>query len=63
MTLKIKDKKFIWTKLYFSQCYITRKFEYSFLWIKDPDPDPEPGDPKRPDLTGYGSGSGSAALL
>ena len=40
MTLKLKDKKIIWTKLYFRQFYITRKFELQgvFLWKKDPDP-------------------------
>ena len=42
MTLKIKDKKIIMTKLLFRQLYITRKFELqgSFCALKDPDPDP-----------------------
>ena len=39
MTLKIKDKKNILTKLYFRQFYIPRKLELQgFLWIKDLDP-------------------------
>ena len=66
MTLKIKDKKIILTKLLFRQLYVTRKFELqgSFC-VKGSGsgifPDPDLGDPKRPDPTG--SGSGSATLL
>ena len=37
MTLKIKDKQIILTKLYFKQFYITRKLELQEL-IKDPKP-------------------------
>ena len=55
MTHKIKDKKIIWTKLYFRQFYLARKFELQGSFCgkririrvtqKDrirPDPDPDP---------------------
>ena len=48
MTLKIKDKKIILTKLLFRQLYITRKFESNRIRYF-PEPDPDPGDPKSPD--------------
>ena len=47
MILKIKVKKIIWTKLYFRQFYITRKFELQVSFVDKgsgsgifPDPDP-----------------------
>ena len=66
MTHKIKDKKIIWTKLYFRQFYLTRKFELQGSFVDKGSgsgifPDPDPGDPKRPDP--IGSGSGSATLI
>ena len=45
MTLKIKDKKIIWTKLYLGQFYVMRKFELQGSFFdkgsgifSDPDP-------------------------
>ena len=40
MTLKIKDKKIILTKLLFRQLYNNEKIWITrvFLWLKDPDP-------------------------
>ena len=68
MPLKIKDKKILWTKLYFRQLY-NEKIGITWGLFVDkgsgtgsdifPDPDPDPGDQKRPDPTG----SGSATLL
>ena len=54
MTLKIKDKKIILTKLYFRQFYITRKLELQGFFVNKGSgsgifPDPDLGDLKRPD--------------
>ena len=60
MTLKIKDEQIIWTKLYFRQFY-TKKICITWGLIVDKEsgfgifPNPDPGDPKRQDLTGFGS--------
>ena len=54
MTLKIKDKKIILTKLLFRQFYITRKLELQGFFVDKGSgsgsgifqgPDPDPGDP------------------
>ena len=72
MPLKIKDKKILWTKLYFRQFY-NEKIGITWGLFVDKGsgsgsgifPDPDPGDQKRPDPTGSGSGSesGSATLV
>ena len=58
MTLKIKDKTIIWTKLYFRQFYNKKILNYRGLIVDKgsgpgsgifPDLDPDPGDTKRPD--------------
>ena len=66
MPLKIKDKKIIWTKLYFRQFYNEK---IRIIWVLFMDkgsgsgifPDPDQCGLKRPDSTG--SGSGSATLV
>ena len=68
MTLKIKDKKIIWTKLYFKQFYMTRKFKIqgSFVDIGSESGSGiflDPDDPKRLDPTGSGSATLVVELL
>ena len=68
MPLKIKDKKILWTKLYFRQFYNEQIWITWGLFVDKGSgsgifPDPDPGDQKRPDPTGSGSGSGSATLI
>ena len=60
MTLKIKGKNIIWTKLYFRQFMSRENLNYRSLFVYKGTgsgifPDPDPGDPKRPDPTGSGS--------
>ena len=68
MTHKIKDKKIIWTQLYFRQFYLTRKFELHGSFVDKGSgsgifPDPDPGDPIRPDSTGPGSATMIPSLV
>ena len=56
MTLTIKDKKIIWTKLYFIQFYNEKIWITGvFLWLKDPDPVFSRIWIRVPKKTGYGS--------
>ena len=48
--------------MYKNQCGGSGKI-FTGSGFENLDPDPNPGDPKRPDLTGFGSGSGSATLI
>ena len=66
MTLKMKDKNIIWTKLYFRQFYNKKILITWGLFVDKGSGSgifPDPGDPKRPDLTGSRSGSGSTTLI
>ena len=56
MTLKMKDKKIIWTKLFLHNFISLDNFNCRGLFVHkgsgsgiSPDPDPDPGNPKRPD--------------